>query len=254
MSLLVLLSPAKKLDFDRDCVALDYRQPAMWDKTTALAKKLKKISAKKIGTLMKLSPNLAGLNYERYQEFEIEQTEKVSKPSMFVFNGEVYTGLEASSFNEKDLNFADKHLRILSGMYGLLKPLDFIQPYRLEMGTKLPVGKSKNLYEFWGNDISDGINESATNEDTIINLASNEYFKAAKQKTLKSRIITPVFKDFKNGQLKTIMVYAKKSRGQMANFIVKNQIKEPEEIKAFNKEGYEYNENLSSENEWVFTR
>lgn len=254
MSLLILLSPAKKLDFDRDCASLDYRQPAMWDKTTTLAKKLKKISAKKIGTLMKLSPNLAGLNYERYQEFEIEQTEKVSKPSMFVFNGEVYTGLEASSFNDKDLNFADKHLRILSGMYGLLKPLDFIQPYRLEMGTKLPVGKSKNLYEFWGNDISDGINDSATNEDTIINLASNEYFKAAKQKTLKSRIITPVFKDFKNGQLKTIMVYAKKSRGQMANFIVKNQIMDPEEIKAFNKEGYEYNENLSSENEWVFTR
>ena len=248
------MSPAKKLNFEYDGFDVPYREPALWNMTTSLAKKLKKLSVKKIGGLMNLSFDLASLNYERYQNFEIEQTKNVSKPSVFVFNGEVYTGLDARSLSEKDLAFADDHLRILSGLYGVLKPLDFIQPYRLEMGTRLDVGKKKNLYEFWNNTLSAEINTVTNKEDIIINLASNEYFKAAKKKNLKSRIITPTFKDYKNGEYKTVMVYAKKSRGQMANFIVKNHINDPEELKSYNAEGYQFNEKLSSADDWVFTR
>lgn len=254
MSLTILLSPAKKLNFEAPVPELTYREPGFWKKTTRLAKVLKKYSVKKIGELMKLSLDLASLNHQRYQEFEITQTKEVSKPSMFVFNGEVYTGLDAQSYNEDDLNFADKHLRILSGLYGILKPLDFIQPYRLEMGTKLTVAQHKNLYEFWNKDICNDINTNTLANDTIINLASNEYFKVTKHKELLARIITPVFKDFKNGDYKTIMVYAKKARGQMAKYIVKNKISDPEMLKAYNVEGYEFNVNLSSSNEWVYTR
>ncbi|MFT6715700.1 MAG: cytoplasmic iron level regulating protein YaaA (DUF328/UPF0246 family) [Saprospiraceae bacterium] len=254
MSLIILLSPAKKLNFDCPIPELNYQEPVFWEKTTLLAKTLKKLSVKKIGKLMHLSLDLSSLNHDRYQKFQIEQTKKISKPAMFVFNGEVYTGLDAQSFNKKDLAYADKHLRILSGLYGILKPLDFIQPYRLEMGTKLTVRKSKNLYQFWDEDICNEINSSLTESDVIINLASNEYFKAAKEKELATRIITPTFKDFKNGEYKTVMVYAKKSRGQMAKFIVQNQISDPEKLKLYDTGGYEFNEKLSSADNWVFTR
>ncbi|MFT6746582.1 MAG: cytoplasmic iron level regulating protein YaaA (DUF328/UPF0246 family) [Glaciecola sp.] len=254
MSLTVLLSPAKKLNFDCVVPELEYQEPLFWKKTTRLAKTLKKLSVKNIGNLMSLSLELASLNHDRYQKFEIEQTNKVSKPAAFIFNGEAYAGLDVHSFSQKELSFANNHLRIISGLYGLLKPLDFIQPYRLEMGTRLPVGKNKNLYEFWNKDICNDINDSISKDDIIINLASNEYFKAAKSKYLKPRIITPVFKDFKNGEFKTIMVYAKKSRGQMSRFIIQNEITDPEMLKNYDVNGYQFNDNLSSENDWVFTR
>lgn len=254
MSLQVLLSPAKKLNFDAEIPAIDYAQPLLWDKTVQLGKVLKKLSVKKIADLMKLSLDLSQLNYQRYQDFENEQTAAISKPAMFVFNGEVYTGLQAQDFNEKELQFANHHLRILSGLYGVLKPLDFMQPYRLEMGTKLANGKNKNLYEFWGNEIHNHLKSDLAPNDTIINLASNEYFKAAKGKNFKNTIITPLFKDFKNGDYKTIMVFAKKSRGAMAHYIVKNKITDPEDLKGFDVDGYSFNDQLSSELEWVFTR
>jgi cytoplasmic iron level regulating protein YaaA (DUF328/UPF0246 family) len=254
MSLIALLSPAKKLNFECSIPDIEYRDPAFWKNTTRLAKALKKLSVKKISSLMSLSFELSSLNHDRYQKFDIEQTKEVSKPAMFVFNGEVYTGLQAQSFDKKDLQFADKHLRILSGLYGLLKPLDFIQPYRLEMGTKLPIGRHKNLYELWGKDLANEINRNMSNDDVIINLASNEYFKAAKKQLLKSRIITPTFKDFKNGEYKTVMVYAKKARGQMANYIVKHKIEDPFELKAYDVDKYQFNAELSKADDWVFTR
>ena len=203
---------------------------------------------------MNLSLDLSQLNYQRYQDFENDQTALISKPAMFVFNGEVYTGLKAQNFNEKELEFANQQIRILSGLYGVLKPLDFIQPYRLEMGTKLATGKNKNLYEFWGNDIHKQLKNDLAVDDVIINLASNEYFKAAKGKDFKNKIITPLFKEYKNGEFKTIMVFAKKSRGAMAHYIVKNNIVSPEELKNFDVDGYGFNTKLSSELEWVFTR
>lgn len=252
MSLTVLLSPAKKLNFESEQPTTAFTQPIFWSKTEKIAKALKKLSAKKIGALMNLSPALSELNYQRNQDFSFEQNKDNSKAAGFVFNGEVYTGLNIHDFTEKELQFANNHINILSGLYGILKPLDLIQPYRLEMGTKFPVGRKKNLYELWDNDIAKELNSKET--PCIINLASNEYFKAAQVKSLKTRIITPVFKDFKNGQYKTIMVFAKKSRGAMARYVVKNNISDPEKLKAFDTDGYSYDENLSSENEWVFTR
>ena len=254
MSLKTILSPAKKLNFEADIPVLNYSEPALWSKTISLSKTLKKLSVKKIRTLMSLSPDLGNLNYDRYQKFTTEQTNSISKPAGFVFNGEVYTGLDISSLNNNELNFLNDNTWILSGLYGAVKPLQYIQPYRLEMGTKLPVGKKKNLYEFWDNSITDLIQSELSENDVIINLASIEYFKAVKVKSIKNRIITPVFKDFKNGDYKTIMVFAKKSRGAMANYIAKNKLADPEELKAFDVNGYEFNVNLSTDDTWIFTR
>lgn len=254
MGLTVLLSPAKKLNFDCITPALEYKQPVLWEKTKQLSKTLKALSAEELGKLMKLSFELSKLNHDRYQHFQTDQTKKDSKPALLVFNGEVYNGIDAQSFNTEDLKYANKYIRILSGLYGILKPLDFIQPYRLEMGTKLAIGKHKNLYDFWGEDIADIINKDNSSKQTIINLASNEYFKATKHKLLQANIITPLFKDFKNGQYKTVMVYAKKARGQMTNFIVKNRISDPEQLKSYDVDRYTYNTELSTKNEWVFTR
>ncbi len=254
MSLKIILSPAKKLNFEAETPELNYSEPALWTKTVSLSKTLKKLSVKKIRELMSLSPDLGTLNYDRYQQFETLQTEAISKPAGFVFNGEVYTGLSAASLNSSELNFLNNNTWILSGLYGAVKPLQYIQPYRLEMGTKLPIGKKKNLYEFWGNTITDLIQSELAEEDVIVNLASIEYFKAVKIKSIKNRVITPVFKDYKNGDYKTIMVFAKKSRGAMANYIAKNKLSDVEQLKAFDVNGYEYNVNLSTEKNWVFTR
>lgn len=254
MSLKVVISPAKKLNFDDLETKLSFQAPVLMDKTTRLAKAMKKMSAKKIGKLMNLSPELSLLNYDRYQDFEIENPEEKSACAMHVFNGEVYSGLAARDFNKEQTEYASRHLFILSGLYGLLKSTDFIQPYRLEMGTKLQLGVRKNLYEFWGKDITNALKNELAKEDTIVNLASNEYFKSVQTKEISNRIITPTFKEFKNGDFKTVMVFAKKARGLMSRFIIENEISEAEHIKAFDVEGYNYNESLSTENEWVFTR
>ncbi len=246
----ILLSPAKKLDFSKSPETSNAEKPFFQSKTDGLLNVLRKKSAKQIGELMKLSPQLADLNYQRFQVMGEESNEK--SLAGFAFNGEVYTGLDIQSFSKEDLNKAEDKLRILSGLYGILKPSTVVEPYRLEMGTKLVVGKNKNLYEYWGDEILNFI--QAEEKDLIVNLASNEYNKAAKLKQFKGRVVTPNFKEFKNGDYKTIMVFAKKARGTMAKWIIQNDIEDAESIKNFTEDGYVFNEGLSSENDWVFTR
>lgn len=252
--MLTLLSPAKKLNEegqDLDNCSL----PIFVEDAEKLIKSLRKYSPKKLSELMKLSDSLSDLNVNRYAEWESDHSQKV-KPAALNFNGEVYTGLNAISFSQKEKETAQNNLRILSGLYGILKPFDLIHPYRLEMGTRLSVGKTNNLYQFWGDKIVDEINLnlSTQKENVIVNLASNEYFKSVNKKKLEARIITPVFKDFSNGQYKTVMVYAKKARGMMAGYIIKNEIEKAADIVAFDAAGYCYNKEASTENEIVFYR
>ncbi|MFK7787673.1 MAG: peroxide stress protein YaaA [Crocinitomicaceae bacterium] len=251
----VLLSPAKALDMDKQINAPSASAPIFMDKSESLVKKLSKFSSRKIGEMMHLSKDLSDLNQERYQSWGADtELNDENTYAIAAFNGEVYRGFDAPSLTEEKLREAQDTVRILSGLYGILKPLDVIYPYRLEMGTRWSVTpKTTSLYKFWGTKIADALNEE--NEDEIIvNLASTEYFKAVDKKVLKGRVITPTFKDLKNGEYKTIMVFAKRARGQMARYIVDHSISNPEDIKGFDTDGYGYDENLSSENDWVFTR
>lgn len=203
---------------------------------------------------MSISKDLAELNYERNQNWEpsVEKNERNAHAAA-VFNGEVYRGLNAETMNDKQIQFAQNHLRILSGLYGVLRPLDLMEPYRLEMGTKWSITSTKpNLYKYWGTKIAEEIN--TIEKDVVINLASSEYFKAVDSKKIKARVITPIFKEFKNGECKMLMVYAKKARGFMARYAIDNNIQDPEQLKLFDTEGYMYDVKLSTENEWVFTR
>ena len=250
----VLLSPAKAIDMTKRLVVQETHEPMFLAEAEGLMKKMSKFSANKIGKMMHLSKELATLNYERNQAWEpATELSKETGHAMAIFNGEVYRGLDALSLDEKGVEVAQKKVRILSGLYGLLRPLDVVHPYRLEMGTSWSVtAAKKNLYQFWGTKICDALN--AEESDVIVNCASAEYFKAAQLKNVKAKVITPVFKDLKNGDYKVIMVFAKQSRGAMARYIVTNDIEDPEEIKGFNIGGYQYDANLSSEDEWVFTR
>ncbi|WP_296700734.1 peroxide stress protein YaaA, partial [Algoriphagus sp.] len=218
-----------------------------------LVRLMKKKSANEISGLMDISDSLATLNKERYKTFQKEYNFENSKQALLAFKGDVYTKIDVDQYDESDFEFAQEHLRILSGLYGLLKPLDLIQPYRLEMGTKLENRKGKNLYEFWDKKIAKAINKVAQGE-TIVNLASQEYFKAVDQKSLKSPLVTIHFKEYKDDSYKVIGFFAKQARGMMTNFAIKNRITEPQDLKSFNQEGYEYSENLSSETDWVFVR
>lgn len=252
--MLILLSPAKNIDMDKQLKTADFTNPVFLKEADQLMGKLRKVSAKKLGEMMSISKDLAIMNYSRNQTWEAS-TNKSSKNAhaAAVFNGEVYRGLDAQTLSVNQLKFAQNYLRILSGLYGVLRPLDLMEPYRLEMGTKWSITSTKpNLYKFWGAKIADQIN--TLEKEVILNLASSEYFKAVDSKRLKARVITPVFKEFKNGEYKMLMVYAKKARGLMARFAIENQIQDPEKLKLFDSEGYMYNVNLSSENEWVFTR
>ncbi|MEZ4886103.1 MAG: peroxide stress protein YaaA [Chitinophagales bacterium] len=255
--MLTLLSPAKTLDFEKEPVIDTYSQAAMLQNTEYLIKKIRRLSIKQIENLMNISENLADLNHQRYANFHTPFTPQNAKQAVLAFKGDVYIGLDAESFSTEDFEFAQNHLRILSGLYGLLRPLDLIQAYRLEMGTKLKVTPTKdNLYKYWDAQITKKINEilETQKEQVVVNLASNEYFKAVKPKLVKGRILTPIFKDFKNGEYKIISFFAKKARGSMARYIIQNRITHLDDIKAFNTEGYCYKEQLSKENEWVFTR
>jgi cytoplasmic iron level regulating protein YaaA (DUF328/UPF0246 family) len=252
---MILLSPAKSLDYSNTIKNKPFDSTIEFVKESEkLIYKLKKFSSKKLETLFHVSPEIASLNYDRFQHWETPTEEKENvKSCIEVFNGEAYKGLNAGSFSEKNFLFAQQNLRILSGLYGLLKPLDLIYPYRLEMGTKWQIDtKTKNLYEYWSTKLTKHI--SKENPKFIINLASTEYSKAINFKTLKIKTITPVFKDFKNGEYKVIMMYAKHARGAMTNYCIKNEINNIEELKLFNEGDYSFNPNLSNENEWVFTR
>lgn len=252
--MIILLSPSKTLDFEHNIMG--ETEPSFIKDTITLNKSLKKYSKKKLGELMKISDKLAALNYQRNQAFQEKFTEENSRAAMFAFKGDVYVGLQAQDFKKKDVTYANKHLRILSGLYGLLRPMDKMQAYRLEMGTSLKVGKKKNLYEFWGNKIADQLKESLADHKnkSIINLASNEYFKAVKLDDLKDQVIEIGFKEYRNGNLKFVSFNAKKARGLMSQYIIKNRISKIDGIKAFNLEDYAYDESLSTENHLMFTR
>jgi hypothetical protein len=254
--MITLLSPAKSLNFDIEVAELPYTKPIFAKETIELVNHLKQLSVADIKKLMHVSDNIAHLNYDRYQNFKPAFKLPYAKPAALVFTGEVYKGLEAEKFNKNDWQFAQQHLRILSGLYGILKPLDIIQPYRLEMGTPFSFDHYKNLYAFWKEKVTQTLNKELKNQNTnyLVNLASNEYFKVIDKKTLSAQIITPVFKDNKNGTYKTIMMYAKNARGKMAAFIIKNKIINPEHLKAFDSDGYIFNQSLSSNTEWVYTR
>lgn len=253
--MLVIISPAKKLSVEGKKPDW-FTTPQFIEHSEKLIKELRKYSPKKLQQLMSISDDLAQLNVERYQQWTINHDTENTKQALFTFTGEVYAGLNATSFKKNELEYAQQHLRILSGLYGVLKPMDAIHAYRLEMGTKLKIGKKSNLYEFWGDTIVNEINNTlkANNDKVLVNLASNEYFKAVNKKKLATPVITPVFKDFTNGQYKTVMVYAKKARGAMAAFIMKNKIKTIEELTAFDTDGYLFNEEASSPKELVFLR
>ena len=253
--MIVLLSPAKAIDQERKLNSTKSSQPVFMEEAESLIKKLKKFSSNKISKMMHLSKELSDLNHQRYQDWN--SSSELSNNNHHVsaiFNGEVFKGFDAPSFSKSELAIAQEKVRILSGLYGILKPMDVVYPYRLEMGTKWALTPSKtNLYKFWGTKIAKNINEE-NNSDTIVNLASTEYYKAVDKKELKGRVITPTFKEFKNGDYKVVMVYAKKARGLMARYIVKNNISSPEELKLFNIDGYQFDSNLSEGDSWVFTR
>lgn len=249
--MLTLLSPSKTLNEDA-CSVEKATKPVLLDSSKVLIKRLKSMSKKDISKLMGISDKLSELNFDRFQSFSTPFTPKNAKPALTYFKGDVYEGLKAEDFDKKDFEFAQKHLRILSGLYGLLRPMDLMQAYRLEMGTKLKNEKGKDLYEFWGEKITEKINEDES--DVIVNLASNEYFKAVKPKKMKGNLIVPVFKEKKGDDYKVIGLFAKKARGMMARYIIKNRINNPEKIKDFNESGYKFNKKLSNEKEWVFTR
>lgn len=250
----IIISPAKSLDFETKVPTSLHTQPVFLEQSQKLNKKLRTLSRKKIGELMGISPALAQLNYERNQNWEPPFTLDNAKQAVYAFTGDVYRGLDVVSLKEERLPVLQDKLRILSGLYGLLKPLDLIQPYRLEMGKKLKVGRKENLYKFWGDTLAKALNDEMTDGDILINLASSEYFKAVPTKALKVPMITPVFKDLKNGQYKTIMTFAKKARGFMARYIVDNNINDLEDLKGFNTEGYGFSEAMSTDAELVFIR
>ena len=250
----LVLSPAKSLDFESKLPTTKTTEGLFLTEAERLNKLLKKKSAKSISKLMHISDNLGQLNYERNQNWELPFTKDNSRQAMYAFNGDVYRGLDAYSIDIKKLDKVKDTVRIISGLYGVLKPLDLIQPYRLEMGTKMAVGKNKNLYEFWKKKVTQALNDELLDDELFLNLASNEYFKAIDTKTLKVPVINVTFKEFKNGQYKTIAIFAKLARGLMTRYIIDTDAKTIADIKGFNYDNYGFSEELSSENELVFTR
>lgn len=254
--MLLVISPAKTLDFETPAVVETASQPAYLDQSAILIEQLKQFSVNDIASLMTLSDKLAGLNLARYESWSVPFDTDNAKQAVLAFKGDVYTGLDADTLDQQGFDYAQAHLRILSGLYGVLKPLDLIQPYRLEMGTKLTNPRGKDLYEFWGGQLKDAIEAepALTDDGILVNLASNEYFKALQPKKMRARIITPIFKDSKNGQYKIISFYAKKARGLMSRFIIDNQITDVEQIKGFDREGYRFSAEQSKGDDWVFIR
>lgn len=249
--MLLIISPSKTQNFDATNFT-KHTLPRQFDKSLDLIKTLKKVPKNEISKLMSLSEKLTGLNYERFQNFENKCTLDNAKQALLAFKGDVYRGIEIDKYTVLDFEFAQKSLRILSGLYGVLRPLDLIQPYRLEMGTKLKNTQGNNLYQFWGLQISELLNKDES--EIIINLASNEYFKGIDKKSIKAKIIEIVFKENRDGKLKTIGIFAKKARGKMTNFVIKNKITNPEKLKSFVEDGYQFNEQLSNEKQWFFVR
>jgi cytoplasmic iron level regulating protein YaaA (DUF328/UPF0246 family) len=251
----ILLSPAKKLRVPEPLPSV-LTQPALVDQAEVLSGTTAALDHGEIKRLMKLSDKLAQLNHERFQALAFPHDSHNATPAALTFDGDVYRGLDAPSLSDADLEWAQDRLGILSGLYGLLRPLDLIQPYRLEMGTSLGNARGKTLYAFWGDRIATEINRRANAHDTpcILNLASNEYFKAARSRLIEAPIVTPVFKEIRDGKAKIISFYAKKARGLMARFAVDNRVTDPQDLKKFDREGYHFAPDMSDDSTWLFTR
>ncbi len=250
----IVVSPAKSLDFESQLPTDRFSQPIFLEQAEKLNNVLKKKSANQLSKLMSISKNLGELNWQRNQDWHIPFTTENARPAVYTFNGDVYQGLDAYTIPKEKIEQLQDKLRILSGLYGLLKPLDLIQAYRLEMGTKLKIRRKNNLYEFWGDTLTKSLNEELQEGDFLLNLASNEYGKAVKFKQIKAPVITAQFKDYKNGELKMIGFFAKKARGLMVRYIIDNDIENIEDLKGFDYENYAFDTNLSTDNEFVFTR
>lgn len=251
----ILLSPAKSLDFETKLPSDKFSEPVFIKEAEKLNTILKKKSKKQLQELMDISDQLAELNLQRYQDFSVPFNKENARPAVYAFSGDVYVGLDAYTIPKNKIDKLQDTVRILSGFYGLLKPLDLIQPYRLEMGTDLKVNRSKNLYEFWGDKITDVLNDETSEDEIVLNLASNEYYKSVNTKKLNGKVINPVFKDFKNGKLKIISFFAKKARGSMARYVVENNIKNAQDLLKFNVDGYSYSEiETKNKNTPVFVR
>jgi cytoplasmic iron level regulating protein YaaA (DUF328/UPF0246 family) len=254
--MLIVISSSKILDFKPQNILTHYTQPYFTGHSEEIMDALRKLKPKQIADLLSINPSLAMLNFDRYAKWRLPFTPENAKQAILAFKGEVYHGLKAWNFNDNDFLYAQDHLRIISGLYGLLRPFDLMQPYRLEMGIKLKAAGAANLYQFWGDSITQKLNEALKpmERPVLINLASAEYFKSVNKKLLAAPIITPEFLDFKNGNYQAIVVYLKKARGMLSRFIIKNQLTNPEDIKGFDEEGYLFNPRLSKGDNWVFTR
>jgi cytoplasmic iron level regulating protein YaaA (DUF328/UPF0246 family) len=254
--MLMVISPAKTLDFETPPTTDRYTQPQYLDHAQELITQLRDLTPAQIGELMHLSDKLSGLNAARFGSWNPAFTPDNAKQALLAFKGDVYTGLQAETLSEADLDYAQQHLRMLSGLYGLLRPLDLMQPYRLEMGTKLENARGKDLYAFWGNRISEWLNEALAEQgdDVLLNLASNEYFSAVKRPALNARVINTEFRDLKNGQYKIISFYAKKARGMMSRFVISERIKHPDALKQFDVHGYRFDSAQSTKDKFVFLR
>ena len=254
--MLLLVSPAKDLDYQPLAKSMQSSQPQLLEHSQQLAAICKKLTPADLSSLMHISDKLAGLNAARFAQWQPPFTEQNAKAALFAFNGDVYQGLDALSLTDDDIAFAQQHLRILSGLYGVLRPLDLMQPYRLEMGTKLANPQGKDLYAFWQDTITPLLNQqlASLNTDVVVNLASQEYFKAVKAKHLNGKVITPLFKDYKNGQYKIISFFAKKARGLMARYIIQHRLTRPDQLQQFDLAGYQFSAEQSSANELVFLR
>ena len=250
----VLLSPAKSLDF-KSQLPTDKNSSLCFEKEAKhLNSILKSKSPKDLSDLMGVSSKIADLNYERNHDWSLPFTKKNSRQAVYAFSGDVYRGLDAYSIDDEKIDFMQNSVRIISGLYGLVKPLDLIQPYRLEMGTKLSFDNNKNLYDYWREKITNQLNSELLENETVVNLASNEYYKAIDTKVLKSEVYSANFKEFKDGNYKTIAIFSKRARGMMTRYIVENNITDISSLKSFNYDGYVYHENLSSEKELIFSR
>ncbi|MCY4533216.1 MAG: peroxide stress protein YaaA [Gammaproteobacteria bacterium] len=254
--MLTVISPAKTLDFDTPPVTKKTSSPELLADSGQLMGIMRRQSPNDLMTLMGISQELAELNVQRFQDWNPPFDKNNARQAVLAFKGDVYLGMEAETYTQRDFNFAQKNLRILSGLYGLLRPLDLIQPYRLEMGVRLPNNRGKDLYAFWGDRITHLLVDDLCNHrnKTLVNLASHEYFKSVNTSLLPSKLITPVFKDYSRGSYKVLGFFAKKARGSMASFIIRNRINRPADLKDFDTSGYRYNDELSTRNEWVFTR
>lgn len=250
----VVLSPAKSLDFDSQLPTVQTSECAFLGESARVNNVLKKESPNQLSKLMKISDNLAQLNYTRNQEWSLPFTKDNARPAMYTFSGDVYRGLDAYTIEANKIDKVQETVRIISGLYGLLKPLDLMQPYRLEMGTKFPIGKHKNLYEFWKKQITEALNEELQDDELFLNLASQEYFKAIDTKALKVPVVHVKFQELKAGKYKTIAIFSKLARGLMTRYIIDSNAETIDDIKIFNQENYRYTESLSSDSELVFTR